>query len=81
MVRVLADGENVSTDAGLVYMVGLIVLSISIMSMLIFACADDIKPRKRWGSSGHGGGVYGGEGAGCGGGCGGGGGGGGGGGE
>ncbi|KAI3465937.1 hypothetical protein Pfo_022600 [Paulownia fortunei] len=85
MVRVLAvaNGGNVGSEAGLVfqgsglmYMLGMIVLSVSIMSMLIFACADhgSSKRRKRWGRSGGGGGGGCGSG-GCGGGCGGGGGG------
>ncbi|KAL7103907.1 hypothetical protein ACP275_08G210000 [Erythranthe tilingii] len=86
MARLLAvanSTENVANEAGLIYMLGMIVLSISIMSMFIFACADrhpsSGKSRKRWGRGGGGG--VGGGGGGCGGGgggCGGGGGGGGG---
>ncbi|GFP78739.1 hypothetical protein PHJA_000017400 [Phtheirospermum japonicum] len=61
------------------YMLGMIFLSVSVMSMLIFACVDDVsgepcaghssgRARKRWGSGGGGvgGGGCGGGGGGCG---------------
>ncbi|KAL3632257.1 hypothetical protein CASFOL_025241 [Castilleja foliolosa] len=84
MVRILAvtNGENWASEimqgsAGLMYMLGMIVVSISIMSMLIFACAGHSsgKARKRWGGGGGVGGGGDGGGGGGGGGCGGGGGG------
>lgn len=56
MVRLLAV-KNVGTEAGdLVYMMGMIVLSISIMSVFIFACASGKKRRKKKRKGGDGGG-------------------------
>ncbi|CAA0808748.1 Unknown protein [Striga hermonthica] len=78
----VANGDNevareigrVLEGSGLVYMLGMIVLSISFMSVLILACADSGsggKRRRRYGGvagGGGGGGCGGGGGGGCGGG-------------
>ncbi|KAL9145573.1 hypothetical protein ABFS82_13G053000 [Erythranthe guttata] len=76
-----SEGGFIFEGSGFMLMVGMFVLSISIMSFLIFACADDGSddPRKRRDGDGGGGGAAGcgdgggGVGGGCGGGCGGGG--------
>ncbi|KAL7087261.1 hypothetical protein ACP275_13G056700 [Erythranthe tilingii] len=92
MTKLLAIGNYGASERGFMFegsgfmlMVGMFVLSISIMSLLIFSCADDgsDNPRKRRDGDGGGGGGGGcgdggeGDGGGGGGGCGGGGGGGG----
>ncbi|CAA0808747.1 Unknown protein [Striga hermonthica] len=74
---VISEMGRILEGSGLVYMLGMIVLSISIMSVLILACVDDGLSRKNrrnmdggGGGGGNGGGD--GDGGGCGGGCGGG---------
>lgn len=61
MVRVLGVENGVFDGSGLIHVLGMVALSISIMSLLIFACADHAsgRPRNRRGRTG---------GAGCGGG-------------
>uniref|UniRef100_A0A9I9D6Q0 Uncharacterized protein n=1 Tax=Cucumis melo TaxID=3656 RepID=A0A9I9D6Q0_CUCME len=58
------------------FLLSTIILSVSLISMIIFACSDSHKKKRRYGGGGGGGGC-GGDGGGGGGGCGGGGGGGG----
>lgn len=77
---VLGDGreEGIApgNTGGLVLVCLMIVLSLTLISMVIFACGSHKKKRRRSGNAGGGGGCGGGDaGGGCGGGCGGGGGG------
>ncbi|KAF3672838.1 hypothetical protein P3S67_016606 [Capsicum chacoense] len=71
----VVDGGSPIEGSGLMIMVGMVVMSVLMISMVIFNCGDSSNgERKRWGN----GGFYGGGGGGCGGGgggCGGGGGG------
>lgn len=70
MVRkaVVGNGNGVFEGSELIYVVGMLVLSVSLMSVLLFACADQDsgRPRNRRGRTGGagGGGCGGGDGGG-----------------
>ena len=69
------DASDVLESTGGLLLLGMIIMSLSIISMVIFACADGISKSKIRGyNGGEGGGVVAGGGGGCGGGGGGGGG-------